>query len=167
MARHDHTREDLTEEHPANHPGQILGALLFFIVSVTDKLFLKLTIIPFAKPYIQIPLAILIAGIAVYMISTGLRIVFGERRDPPEVIRKGVFGLIRHPVYSGAMLIMLAFFILGLSLMSLAVIAVNFIFYNLMASYEERQLIELFGRDYEEYMKDVGKWLPRLRRRLH
>ena len=39
--------------------------------------------------------------------------------------------------------------------------------YMLIAiSYEERDLVGLFGRDYEEYRGKVGMLTPRLRRRV-
>lgn len=165
MSHDNNDRNDLTREHPANHPGQIIGAVLFFIVMTADANFLHVSILPFSNLYIQIPLAVIIAAAAVYMMYTGLKIVFGEKRDPPVVIRKGVFNIVRHPVYSAAMLIMLAFFVMGLSILSFAVIILNFIFYNAMAAYEEKLLLKKFGSEYEQYMNEVGRWLPKPRRK--
>ncbi|MDC7228493.1 MAG: isoprenylcysteine carboxylmethyltransferase family protein [Spirochaetales bacterium] len=164
MAHHDHDRNDIGREHPANHPGQIIGALLFFAVQVADNFFFRLTLIPIRNMYLQIPIAAVIIIIAVYMIRTGLTTVFEERRDPPEVISKGVFSRVRHPVYSGAMMIMLGILVTGPSGAAFGILVLNFIFYNSMASYEESLLIKMFGNEYLEYMETAGRWLPKFRK---
>lgn len=162
MPHHDHNREDIGKEHPANHPGQILGALLFFSVKISELLFLSWGVLQHRNLFIQIPLAAAFLVLAVYLIRSGLKTVFGEKRDPPEVIRKGVFKWVRHPVYAGAMLIMISLLIFRPSLLSLGALTANFIFYNWMASYEEGLLIKMYGQDYLDYMNEVGRWLPKV-----
>jgi protein-S-isoprenylcysteine O-methyltransferase Ste14 len=39
------------------------------------------------------------------------------------------------------------------------------IFYNYIASYEERLLEIKFAEEYNEYKKKTGKWLPSIGRR--
>ena len=39
---------------------------------------------------------------------------------------------------------------------------VIFVFYNYIASYEEKLLDERFGEDYIRYEKGTGKWVPRI-----
>jgi protein-S-isoprenylcysteine O-methyltransferase Ste14 len=34
-----------------------------------------------------------------------------------------------------------------------------------LSRYEERLLLKRFGDDYSSYMRDVGMWVPRLRRK--
>ena len=162
MPHHDHERNDIGKEHPANHPGQIIGALLFFAVKIAELTFVQWGVLTLNMPAVQIPVAAAILLLAVYMIRAGLKTVFSERRDPPEVIRKGVFNWVRHPVYAGAMLIMVAFIIAIPSLLSVAVLLLNFVFYNMMASYEEGLLVDMFGSEYLNYRKEVGRWLPKL-----
>jgi protein-S-isoprenylcysteine O-methyltransferase Ste14 len=40
------------------------------------------------------------------------------------------------------------------------VVIVIIIFYNYIARYEEKLLTEKFGTEYEEYMKQVPRWIP-------
>jgi protein-S-isoprenylcysteine O-methyltransferase Ste14 len=47
-------------------------------------------------------------------------------------------------------------------LISLGLWAGIFLIYNRMAAYEERDLIRIFGREYEDYMRRVPRWFPRL-----
>jgi protein-S-isoprenylcysteine O-methyltransferase Ste14 len=35
-----------------------------------------------------------------------------------------------------------------------------FTFYNRFVTYEEKQLVELFGDEYREYQSRVSKWIP-------
>jgi len=78
------------------------------------------------------------------------------------VIDWGVFGIVRHPMYLGVLLIMMGLFFWSLSMLSIGIWAGFFIFYDRMASYEEENLIRIFGEDYTEYQRRVGKWFPRL-----
>jgi len=91
--------------------------------------------------------------------------VFGEQRENPTVIRKGVFGVIRHPMYLSEIILYLGLLIMSMSLAATVVwvIAIGFLYY--ISKYEERLLITRFGEDYERYMREVPMWFPRLWKR--
>jgi protein-S-isoprenylcysteine O-methyltransferase Ste14 len=113
----------------------------------------------------------LVAFVSTFLISHfelfGLKQVWEHlrrRAAAPPVFRQPFFyKLVRHPLYTG-------FFIsfwaaprmsIGHLLLAFAMSA-----YMLIAiRYEERDLVGLFGRDYEEYRGRVGMLTPRLRRR--
>jgi protein-S-isoprenylcysteine O-methyltransferase Ste14 len=65
-------------------------------------------------------------------------------------------------MYLGVLLNGLAFFFTSLSVLSLMVLIAFFIFYDRMATYEEKDLIRIFGKEYIAYQKRVPKWLPRI-----
>jgi protein-S-isoprenylcysteine O-methyltransferase Ste14 len=92
-----------------------------------------------------------------------LRIVFGEVRETPSVIRKGVFGLVRHPIYLSEVLLYLGLFMLTMSLAAGAILPGAAAFLHYLSRYEERLLLKRFGDDYRSYMREVGMWVPRLR----
>ncbi len=77
-----------------------------------------------------------------------------------ELKTSGLYSRMRHPIYSGVML--LAIGIAGASgsifraLATLALIA----FFNMKARWEEERLLEKFGRDYEAYASRVNRFLP-------
>ena len=160
-------RDDLTGEHALGHAGQIIFALLFFGIWIADSFFLKYTtqlnqIVP--AP-IRKPIGIVLLCLSAYCAWSGLRIVFGEVRQTPSVIRKGVFVVVRHPIYLSEVLLYLGLFMLNMSLAAGGVWlgATVFLFY--LSQYEERLLLNRFGDEYRSYMHDVGMWVPRSRRK--
>ena len=98
------------------------------------------------------------------MARTGLSIVFGEQRDKPIVLRKGVFGLMRHPVYFSEVLLYLGFLVLSISLGAAVIgfFAIGFLYY--ISRYEEKILLAHFGEEYKSYMKEVPMWIPLFRK---
>jgi protein-S-isoprenylcysteine O-methyltransferase Ste14 len=85
--------------------------------------------------------------------------------EPPEVsmvIDYGVFSLVRHPMYLGSLLVYLSLVLATLSAASFVLFLVVFVLYDVLASYEEADLLRLFGEDYEEYRRRVRKWIPTL-----
>jgi protein-S-isoprenylcysteine O-methyltransferase Ste14 len=159
---HKH-REDLTGEHPGGDAGQIFLACLFGVTWVADTFFFKYTTylngyVPFIA---RLPLAALLLIISGYLAKRGLAVVFGEKLEKPAVIRKGVFGVVRHPIYLGEILFFLGFLILSLSLAAMVVWAVAVAFLHFIAKYEEKLLLARFGPDYERYLREVPRWVPR------
>lgn len=58
---------------------------------------------------------------------------------------------------------MMSFLCISVSLLSIVIWNAFFIFYDRMATYEEKSLIDMLGEEYIAYQKRVSKWLPRLR----
>jgi protein-S-isoprenylcysteine O-methyltransferase Ste14 len=63
-------------------------------------------------------------------------------------------------MYLGTLLSCLAFIFISISLVSIAIWIAFFVFYDRMATYEEKSLIEILGEPYTAYRKQVSKWLP-------
>ena len=91
--------------------------------------------------------------------------MFGEKRHKPGVIRKGVFSIVRHPIYLAEILLYLGLLMLNMSLAATGAWIVAIIFLHYISRYEERLLLERFGEEYEQYMQKVPMWIPRVRRR--
>jgi protein-S-isoprenylcysteine O-methyltransferase Ste14 len=161
---HDH-RNDLCDEHPYGHLGQIIGIILFLIVWSLDSFVFRVSTIP--ANYIPLAIRLILAGlcflIAVYLFYASHKIIFEEHRDPPRVIDTGVFSLIRHPLYSSALIIYVGFFLTTLSLFSLLLFLCIFLFYDVIARFEEKKLQEAFGEDYVSYKKKTTKWFPKVK----
>jgi protein-S-isoprenylcysteine O-methyltransferase Ste14 len=156
-------RDDLTGEHAFGDAGQIILACLFVGVWIADTFFFQYT--TFLNGYIplglRIPLGVLLFIISAYLARTGLAIVFGDRREKPAVIRKGVFGIVRHPVYLSEILFYLGLLMLSLSLAAAGVLGVTIVFLHYISRYEEKLLLARFGEDYAKYRQEVPMWLPR------
>ncbi len=161
-------REDLAGEHPLGDAGQLLLACLFAATWIADTFLFKYT--TFLNGYVpfiaRLPLATLLLILSGYLAKRGLSIVFGEKAEKPVVIRKGVFGLVRHPIYLGEILFFLGLLMLSLSLAAAVVWIVAIAFLHFIAKYEERLLLDRFGEDYEKYLREVPRWLPRLAGRV-
>ena len=116
-------------------------------------------------PSVQaVGLALNIAGLAIVALGA-----FGLGRsltptpvpvEAGELKTSGLYSRMRHPIYTGVML--LAMGIAGASgsllraLAALALIA----FFNMKARWEEERLAKKFGHDYEEYASQVNRFLP-------
>ena len=89
-----------------------------------------------------------------------MRIVFGEERETPAVISNGVFSVVRHPIYLGCILFYLGMICFTLSLISAGLWIIIIIFYRYISRHEEKLLLDLFGTEYENYMKKVPMLFP-------
>lgn len=160
-------RSDLLDEHPWGDAGQIALAILFFAVWIGDTFFLGYT--TFLNSYVplglRVPVGIVNVLAALYLARASLRIVFGETREIPQVIREGVFNIIRHPMYLSEILLYLGLILFSPSLAAVVVWILGIGFLHVIARYEERQLLAHFGEDYRDYMREVSMWLPWIWRR--
>ena len=160
-------RDDLTGEHTVGDAGQIVLACLFATTWIADTFFSQYS--TFLNQYVplgyRIPCGVILLVLSGYLARTGLSIVFGEERKKPGVIRKSVFNAIRHPVYLSEILLYLGLLMLSISLTAgvVWVVAIGFLHY--ISRHEERLLLERFGDEYEQYMRDVPMWIPWLRKR--
>lgn len=159
-------RDDLTGEHTLSDAGQVVFACLFVATWIADTFFLKYT--TFLNVYVplavRIPLAAVFLVLSGYLARTGLSIVFGEERDNPGVIRKSVFGVVRHPIYLSEILLYFGLLMLSISLIAGGVWLVAIGFLHYISRHEERLLRARFGEEYEQYMRDVPMWVPRIGR---
>jgi protein-S-isoprenylcysteine O-methyltransferase Ste14 len=160
-------RDDLTGEHAIGDAGQIVLTCLFVAAWIADTFFFKYTTFlnRYVPPGVRIPAGAVLLVLSGYLARKGLSIVFGKEREKPGVIRESVFNIVRHPVYLSEILLYLGLLLLSISLAAAVVwiIAIGFLHY--ISRYEERLLLARFGEEYEQYMKEVPMWIPRLRKR--
>jgi protein-S-isoprenylcysteine O-methyltransferase Ste14 len=159
-------RDDLTGEHRFGDAGQLISAIVFGATWTLDGfVFGWTTFWNEAIPgWLRIALGGFLIAIALVLAVMSLRAVFGEKRDPPVVIRTGLYGLVRHPLYLSEVVLYLGLNCLRVSLAAiLAWLGIMF-FLRYLCRYEERLLLDRFGDDYRAYMQEVPMWLPRFRR---
>ena len=168
MARmHGHSKEiveQLTGEHKVGDVGQIIFIFIFLGVWIADSFVLKYTtFLNHSIPVVvRIVLAVVLFILSGYMAGKGLTIVFGRVREKPDVIRESVFSWVRHPIYLSEILLYLALICLSISLAAATVWVVTIVFLHFISRYEERLLLGRFGEAYEQYMREVPMWIPRL-----
>ena len=155
--------EHLTGEHRWGDTLQLIFLAIFLGIWVTDSFVFHYSDgLAEHVRYVRLALALLVLIFAWWLARSGMRAVFGTKRDKPEVIQTGPFRFVRHPIYLGAILLYLGLVIFTLSLASAAFLIVIIAGYIYIARYEERILTEAFGEDYREYMKKTGMLFPRL-----
>ncbi|HKM78891.1 MAG TPA: methyltransferase [Candidatus Bathyarchaeia archaeon] len=153
----------LASEHPLWDRIQIVLVGSFVVVMLFDNV----SILSFgysnilerasAYPIILLPAVFLIA-FGVYLIKESHAAVFG-RTGKPHFIDSGVYSLVRHPMYLGGLMILLGFLFLKFSLIAFAIWIIYFVLCDWMASYEEKDLLRVLGKEYANYQSRVPKWL--------
>ena len=105
-------------------------------------------------------IGLLTALIALMQLNTNLS-PFPTPKSNTTLITNGVYKFVRHPIYTGIILITFGY---GLYTDSLYKIVISIILYTLFyfkSSYEEKRLKTTFS-DYEGYQKHAGRFFPKL-----
>lgn len=79
------------------------------------------------------------------------------------LVTSGLYQFVRHPIYTGVLLIVVGLIIRSGSLLTLAVGLVTFWFFNVKAQWEEAQLAERYP-DYPAYAALTPRFIPRISR---
>jgi protein-S-isoprenylcysteine O-methyltransferase Ste14 len=155
-------REGIGEEHPFCDSGQNIFILLYLVIWTADSFWLRLSTLLIGSFHwvLRGSLAVISIVVGIYLAQGAHNVVFDKTPSEFRLIDWGVFGIVRHPMYLGVLLVLFGLFFWSLSLVSLFVWICFFFFYDRMANYEEEYLIRIFGEDYEEYKRKVGKWIP-------
>jgi len=157
---------NLAGEHRIGDIGQLTLYCLFMALWISDML---LNYSNFLNEYIpaviRLPIGMIILIISGYMAGTGLWIIFGKKSQPQGVVRKGVFRFVRHPIYLSEILLYLGLLFLNISLAAALVWIMAMLFLHYISRYEEKLLLVRFGKDYEQYMRDIPMWIPRIWRK--
>lgn len=137
--------------------------LISIFLVVLAHLVVPVTIV-FAAPWNLIGIAPLILGIVVNVNADNLFRTAGTTVKPfnesSVLVRNGLYGITRNPMYLGFVLILLGPAVL---LGSLTPFLVVILFAILMdrgfISFEERMLEEKFGKEWRDYKGEVRRWL--------
>ena len=145
-------------------PGTASVLVPYFILRAAD--------VSLAVPIGLIQLtAILVAALGLYMIVWVSAAFVRQGQGTPNPIEPptrlvvtGLYRFVRNPMYVGALLIILAeavyFRSVWLVLYAFGVWAALHI---ALVIFEEPQLTKRFGADYEQYLKTVPRWIPKIR----
>ena len=161
------SKAGLGSEHPYCDTIQFAMIILFFAVWSIDisshLIFGVSTIIIeiLSFPLLVFP-AILVLGLGIYLVAKSHETIFGESGLQPCLVDSGVYSKVRHPMYLGTLMLCLGFLFIIPSLLSLGIWVIFFLFFDKMATYEEKDLTKKLGDQYIKYKKRVGKWLPKI-----
>lgn len=141
---------------------QFLLLLAFVLLPIYQPSGLHL---PFYALYIALPITFILEFAAALLVVRGLSDL-GQSLTPlpyprqdGELVQSGVYGVVRHPIYSGIILAALGWAILQVSVLHLLGAIALFLFFNAKAGQEENWLSEKYP-DYAEYRQHVKKLIP-------
>lgn len=105
---------------------------------------------------------VLIGGAAARELGSNLTI-FPKPKADGELVQSGVYGVVRHPIYSGVLLCALGYALLRAGSLALLLCIVLWVFFERKAGREERWLLTQFP-EYDAYRRRVPNAIVPLQR---
>jgi protein-S-isoprenylcysteine O-methyltransferase Ste14 len=113
-----------------------------------------------------------LAGIVLGLVGIGgASIVLGRSLTPTPVPRgagelttTGLYAWVRHPIYTGVLLVVVGLVVGSGSLVTLVVGVLTVVFFQVKARWEEHRLAEVYP-DYPAYAARTPRFVPRIRSR--
>lgn len=84
----------------------------------------------------------------------------GYFENTTNLIETGIFEYIRHPMYTSLILLGIGIFIKQMNLYNFLLLLANTVFLFLTATWEENELVEKFGTEYQLYRARTKMFLP-------
>jgi len=143
---------------------------LFFLL---PKFFQKLFVVFFVLPLIISPplsgeavsspgimpgaIGVLLSlGGLILILSAFLKIgLIPSIKSESAIIISGAYGIVRHPIYSGTIILYSGLVVFFQSSIALCYLPLSVLLYYVMTIYEEKDLIVIYGDAYLEYRKKV------------
>lgn len=97
------------------------------------------------------------------LISSAWRVLHAAQREG-RLATSGAYSYVRHPQYSGFLLVLVGFLLQWPTLLTLLMFPVLALMYVRLARTEERDSLTTFGDLYREYMIRVPAFIPRIGR---
>lgn len=138
---------------------------LIAIVILTERFYEYLVPIQYLEiPFLQYTGCIFMifgvsaAIIAQFQMGDSWRIGFNETHKT-ELITKGFYGYSRNPIYVGLVISLLGFFLAAPNALSLCCLVLSYPSIQIKILMEEEYMLSKHGKDFEEYMKSVRRWI--------
>lgn len=155
--------------------GYLLG-LVIFIIGIPYVMFLAagspdLVQIGLVKWIILIALAIVGIGLSIWSIVYMKNVGKGNPFDAfnhevaprtSSLMTDGPYGICRNPMLLGVFLYHIGVLIAILSFGALIVFIIEILIMNIQVKKEEQRLRADFGKDYDDYVKNTNRFLPKI-----
>lgn len=96
------------------------------------------------------------------IIYKGWMLIFSSKGE--KLVTEGVYAHVRHPQYSGLFLITIGFLLQWPSLTTLIMWPILMFTYYRLAMREENDVSKIFGKQYEEYRRNVPAFIPKFKK---
>ena len=120
--------------------------------------------IPIANLIVFIPLFLIGAYLGIAGVK-GTTLKVAETHRANKIITSGVYSTVRHPQYLGGLLAHVGITFLFSAWFSLLSIPLMCLLVFLISNKEEKELLKEFGKEFQEYAKEVPMFLPRFKHR--
>ncbi len=113
-------------------------------------------------------LSLMLATLGVIVISRAFReyslITFiGVKEESKQFKRSGILNRVRHPIYSGTILVAIGFLLFNPTVATLVSTCCIFVYLPIGIYLEEKKLLLQFGDQYHTYIREVPSLIPRIR----
>ena len=88
------------------------------------------------------------------------KLYWSKGKGKGKLVTGGIYGYIRHPQYTGFLLITLGMLVHWATIPLLIMYPILFLIYYRLAKKEEREMEKEFGIDYSQYKEKTGMFLP-------
>lgn len=92
--------------------------------------------------------------------------VYAKATEERKMITRGIYAYVRHPFYLHGILIPVGLVLLTLNYLALLLVVFYTEPWSVMkwVREEEQELLKRYGKEYDDYMKKTGMFLPRIRK---
>jgi len=97
-----------------------------------------------------------------YLMGKNWSVAIVEKDEDQQLVTSGLFGIVRHPIYAISALMIGVTAVTCASVPMAIVAIIHIVLLNFKANREEQALIGVFGDEYRDYMKQTGRFVPRL-----
>lgn len=147
----------------------------FKLPNILQKIYVAFFVAPlFASPffavtkfsefnifYVMTGITFTTTGIVIIIMSFFKIGIIPSIKSDGKLSTTGTYKIVRHPIYFGTILAQIGFILINQSLIPAIYLPFSIILYYIMATIEEKDLIEIFGDEYKNFkLKTRGKVLP-------
>ena len=142
-----------------------------FVITAAAIILVKMLDTDFAEfsslkiPFLLIGIAFIVFGIYLDL-SAKLKSKLFKNVAENKLITDGVYGIVRNPVYSGALMMCVGAVMIANNLLLLIVPVICWIYMTVfLINTEEKWLRDLYGDEYIIYYKSVNRCIPFIRKK--
>lgn len=134
-----------------------------FIIPIFENTSVTIPVISFSIPLIHLIIAVPFIMSGVWLLIKSVKELsrkVSETHRPEKVIATGIYTLIRHPQHLGWLLTHIGISFLLSAWYSLLITPLIVVLLYFISKKEEKELTREFGKEYEEYKKNVPMFIP-------
>jgi len=142
----------------------IISIITFIPVYLIWSRYASSTPLVYSVPEFLYPVFILVrlAGIGMFVYAAlqidVLEFIGLKQKNQSTLITKGAYGIVRHPLYTSGIVILLTK--MEMSLLDVIAISLISLYLIIGAFIEEQRLLRTFGEEYRRYQKHVPMFIP-------